>query len=146
VRDRPANYLLDTNVVSEWVKLRPEANVITWLADVDEDRVYLSVATFAELRHGIELLPSGRRRDQLTAWLADDLAARFEKRILDIDRKVADRWGVTIARCRAAGVTMSTMDAFFAATAAAHDLTLVTRDAHDFQEAGVSLFNPWKPA
>ncbi|MGH7718611.1 MAG: type II toxin-antitoxin system VapC family toxin [Gemmatimonadaceae bacterium] len=145
MRRGAANYLLDTNVVSEWVKPSPDSDVITWLAEVDEDRVFLSVATFAELRHGIERLPSSRRREQLTAWLADDLPARFEKRILDIDRKVADRWGVTIARCRAAGVTMSTMDAFFAATAAAHDLTLVTRDVHDFREAGITLFNPWKP-
>ena len=57
------SYLLDTNIVSEWVTLRPEPKVVSWLADSDEDRVFLSVATLAELRHGVERLPASRRRD-----------------------------------------------------------------------------------
>ena len=137
------SYLLDTNVVSEWVKPRPDPSVVAWLAEVDKDNVFLSVATFAEVRRGIERLPQGARRARLAAWLADELPARFENRALAIDRAVAEAWGVVAARSQAAGATMATMDAFFAATAAAHGLTLVTRNTRDFQAAGVRLFDPW---
>lgn len=138
-------YLLDTNVVSEWVRPRPEPNVVAWLADLDEDRVFLSVVTLAELRHGIELLPQGRRRDRLTAWASEELPARFEGRILAIDRRIAETWGAVMGQARRAGVTIGTMDGFLAATAIAHDLTVVTRDVADFAKLDVAIFNPWEP-
>ena len=92
------SFLLDTNVVSEWVRPHPDPNVISWLAEVDEDRVFVSVISFAEIRRGVEMLPAGRRRERLATWLAEDLAARFEERILDIDPYVAETWGVVMAR------------------------------------------------
>jgi hypothetical protein len=137
------SFLLDTNVVSEWVKPGPDPNVIAWLADVDEDRVFLSVVTFAEIRHGVELMPAGRRRERLAAWLADELPARFESRILGIDRRVAEAWGVAMARSQQRGAGLGSMDAFLAATAAAHRLTLVTRNVRDFKIAGIPLLDPW---
>jgi predicted nucleic acid-binding protein len=79
------NFLLDANVVSEWVKLRPNANVVRWLAETDEDRVFLSVITFAEIRLGVEEMVAGWRRDGLTRWLQVELPARFEGRILGVD-------------------------------------------------------------
>jgi toxin FitB len=137
------SFLLDTNVVSEWVKPQPDQNVVAWLADVDEDRVFLSVVTFAEIRRGVELLPVGRRRERLAAWLDDELPARFEGRILGIDRRVADVWGVTMARSQQRGAGLGSMDAFLAATAAAHRLALVTRNVRDFESAGIALLDPW---
>lgn len=141
-----AGFLLDTNVISEWVKPRPTPNVVTWLATIDEDRVFLSVASFGEIRRGIELMPSGRRRDRLTSWLADDLPARFDGRILGIDRRVAEAWGRLTARAQRAGSAMGTMDAFFAATAEAHGLALVTRNIRDFAALAIALFDPWRAA
>jgi predicted nucleic acid-binding protein len=138
------NYLIDTNVVSEWVKPRPESRVVTWLNEIDEDRVFLSVATLAEIRRGIEAMPPGRRRELLSAWLADDLPTRFAGRLLDIDQRVALSWGAVMVRGRDAGAVLSPMDAFIAATAEVHGLTLVTRDVADFRAAGVTLFNPWQ--
>lgn len=138
-------FLLDTNVVTEWVKPRPEPSVVSWLADIDEDRVFLSVASLAEIRRGVEAMPTGHRRDRLATWLADELPARFESRILDVDQRVALGWGIVMVRSRKAGVTIGSMDAFFAATAQAHGLTLVTRDG-DFEAAGIDLFDPWQPA
>jgi predicted nucleic acid-binding protein len=135
-------FLLDTNVISEWVKPRPNPNVVRWLADVDEDRAFISIISFAELRYGIERLPEGRRREQLTAWLADELSARFEGRILGIDRRVAETWGVVLARGQRLGVAVGAMDAFFAATAETHGLTLVTLNVHDFARLGVPLLDP----
>ena len=87
------NFLLDTNVVSEWVKPRPNANVVRWLAETDEDRVFLSVITFAEIRLGVEEMVAGWRRDGLTRWLQVELPARFEGRILGVDLAVAEGWG-----------------------------------------------------
>lgn len=139
------SFLLDTNVVSEWVKPQPNPHVVEWLTQVLEDRVFLSVASLAEIRRGIELMPPGRRRERLTGWLAADLPARFAGRILDIDRRIAEAWGVVMARGKKAGVSVSVWDAFFAATAEVHDLTLVTRNVQDFQKLGVPLLNPWQP-
>jgi predicted nucleic acid-binding protein len=86
------SFLLDTNVVSEWVKLRPDPGVVMWLADADEDGVFISVVTLAELRHGIQRMPNGARRSRLNTWLAEELPARFEARMLTIDTRTA---GVT---------------------------------------------------
>ena len=139
------SFLLDTNVVSEWVKPQPDPSVVTWLAEVDEDRVFMSVASFAEIRHGIEMMPAGRRRERLMSWFTDELPVRFEGRILGIDQRIAETWGVVMARGQKAGATLGSMDAFFAATAEAHGLTLVTRNVGDFAQALIPLLDPWKP-
>ena len=138
------SYLLDTNVVSEWTKPRPNPGVIEWLSRVDEDEVFLSVVTFAELRHGIERLPSGRRRRRLDEWLRGELALRFEGRIVLIDGAIADEWGRLVARQEARGRPIAAMDGLIAATAQVHALTLVTRNATDFQVSVKSVLNPWK--
>ncbi|MGH7916896.1 MAG: type II toxin-antitoxin system VapC family toxin [Candidatus Binataceae bacterium] len=138
------NFLLDTNVISEWVKPEPDRNVVTWLAEADEDRVFVSVISFAEIRRGIELMVAGRRRQRLALWLAEELPLRFEDRILAVDLGVADTWGVVMARSEKKGHAMGSMDAFVAATAEAHDLTLVTRNIKDFEHVGISLMDPWQ--
>jgi predicted nucleic acid-binding protein len=137
------SYLLDTNVVSEWVKPRPDPGVVAWLAEIDEDRVFISVVTLAELRHGIERLAPGTRRAQLDAWLRDELPLRFEGRVLRIDAPVADAWGSVVASREAAGRPIGAMDAFVAALAGVHDLTLITRNTSDFEGSVESMVNPW---
>ena len=137
------SFLLDTNVISEWVKQRPDPGVIAWLADVDEDRVFLSVVTLAELRHGIERLADGSRRRRLDAWLRDELPLRFDGRLLSVDEAIADRWGEVVARRETAGRPIGVMDAFIAATANVHELTLVTRNESDFESAVSEIVNPW---
>jgi len=137
------NFLLDTNVISETAKPIPDLGVMAWLAAVDEDEVFLSVITLAELRHGVERLPTGARRDQIDNWLTGQLRPRFANRVLSIDAETADIWGRLVAGGQAAGWSISAMDAFIAAVATRHGMTLVTRDAADFQTTGVPLFNPW---
>ncbi len=137
------SYLLDTNVVSEWVKPQPNLNVIRWLASVDEDAVYLSVITFAEVAQGIEEMAAGRRRNALRSWFDRDLFLRFERRILSIDFSVASAWAALVARSHKSGKSLHPMDAFLAATAHVHSLTLVTRNTRHFASAGISLLNPW---
>jgi toxin FitB len=137
------NLLLDTNVLSEVPRPAPDLKVLGWLDTVDEDRVFISIASIAELRRGIALMDDGRRRNALAAWLASDLPARFGERILPIDHAVAEYWGDLMAQSRRSGVALSVMDGFFAATALAKDLTLVTHNVRDFASFGVPLFNPW---
>ena len=136
-------FLLDTNVISEWKKPSPDAGVIAWLANADDDRTFLSVVTLAELRYGIDRLPNGKRRSLLDHWVTHDLPTRFESRILPVDPAVADAWGTIIARRAAMGRPIGVMDAFMAATAQVHDLTLVTRNISDFEPSVAALLNPW---
>jgi predicted nucleic acid-binding protein len=138
-----SRYLLDTNVVSELVKARPDERVVAWIKAADETDLHLSVLTFAELRYGIEKLPQGVRRDRLRSWMDTDLADRFEDRILDINRDIAESWGIIMARAAAASVRLPVMDTLLAATAEHHGMTMVTRNVRDFARAGVTTLDPW---
>jgi toxin FitB len=137
------NFLLDTNLVSEWTKPRPNPGVVSWLADADEDRVFISVVTIAELRHGVERLAIGRQRKRLNEWIEGELLFRFEERILPIDAATADAWGRIVAHREGLGRPIGTMDAFIAATAQVHKLTLATRNQTDFEASVAAVVNPW---
>ncbi len=136
------NFLLDTIAVSESMKPRPNPGLIGWMDATDEDRIFLSVVSLAELRYGVERMAAGKRRNRLEQWLQDELPLRFENRILPVDADVANAWGRTVSRNDAAGHPISTMDAFLAATAETHQLTLVTRNVSDFSLLKFVL-NPW---
>jgi hypothetical protein len=138
------SFLLDTNVVSEWVKPRPDPGVVGWLEAVDEDRVFLSVITLAELRHGVDRMATGDRRQRIDEWLRDALPLRFEGRVLAIDEAVADAWGCVMAEREAIGRRLEPMDAFIAATAKVHDLAVVTRNTSDFEPSATVVLNPWQ--
>jgi len=136
------NFLLDTNAVSEWVKPQPNPGLIRWMESADEDRVFLSVISLAELRYGVERMAAGARRSRLEEWVRDELPLRFEGRILLVDEKVAEAWGKTVSRSEALGRPIGVMDAFLAATAETHRLTLVTRNVSDFPVLK-AVVNPW---
>ncbi|MGH9883059.1 MAG: type II toxin-antitoxin system VapC family toxin [Pyrinomonadaceae bacterium] len=139
-----SGFLLDTNVISELVKPRPEVNVTDWIEGTDESLLYLSVLTLGEIRRGIAALPQSRRRATLEAWLDKDLRTRFEDRILIIDQGVADRWGLLTAAARNSGIVLPVIDGLLAATALEHNLTLATRDIGQIPSMGVAVFNPWQ--
>jgi predicted nucleic acid-binding protein len=136
-------YLLDTNVISEPMKTRPNGGVMAWLSGLDEDQASISVVTVTELRYGIEKLATGKRREILEAWLRKDLSGRFEGRILSVDLEVADACGRLVARSESLGHPIEPRDAFIAATAEVHGLTLVTRNASDFEPTLKSILTPW---
>jgi predicted nucleic acid-binding protein len=139
-------YLLDTNVVSELVKPRPDARVVAWIRGSDEADLHLSVLTFAEIRFGIEKLPRGARRERLRGWMETELADRFEDRILGIERGIAELWGVIMARAAAMSLRLPVMDTLLAATAEYHGMTMVTRNVRDFARADVATLDPWSAA
>src|SRR5262245_37166072 len=120
-----SGFLLDTNVVSELIRPRPERRVIEWMEAADETLLHLSVLTLGEIRKGLALLAQGRRRTRLETWLEIDLQARFGTRVLDIDAAVADRWGLLSAAARHRGVPIPIVDGLLAATAIQHNLTVV---------------------
>jgi predicted nucleic acid-binding protein len=111
---------------------------------VDEDRVFISVITLAELRHGIERMGDGVRRRRLDEWLRYELPERFEGRVLFIDDAVADAWGLLVADRETAGRRIGPMDAFIAATAQVHELSVVTRNTADFKLSVKGVVNPWR--
>jgi len=136
------SFLLDTNAISEWQKPIPNAGLIAWMRTADEEELFLSVVTLAEIRYGIERMPAGGRRNRYEQWLEHELLQRFEGRILSVDAEIAERWGRLVSRSAAVGRPVSTMDGFLAATAEVHTLTLVTRNAQHFSMLKTVL-NPW---
>ena len=136
------SFLLDTNALSEWVKPRPNPGLIGWMEAADEDRIFISVVSLAELRYGVERMAAGRRRSRLEQWLRHELPLRFESRILPVDTEVAEAWGKIVSRSEAAGRPIGAMNAFLAATAETHQMTLVTHNVSDFRLLKAVL-NPW---
>jgi hypothetical protein len=135
--------LLDTNILSELMRLVPEVTVERWLADQPAASVFISAITEAELRYGLALLPNGKRRSSLTAVMQDMLAEDFSGRILPFDSAAAvDFAEIAVAR-RQAGRPISQADAQIAAIARSRGAALATRNVADFEGCGVEVINPW---
>ena len=132
------SYLLDTNVASELRRKLPNPGVVSWFLHRPASTLFLSVLTLGELRKGIEGAPDATRRMALSDWLETELPSFFAGRMLNLDAPIADRWGRLIA---AAG--RPAIDSLLAATAAHHGLSLVTRNARDFEGVGIEVINPW---
>jgi hypothetical protein len=136
------SYLLDTNVISEIVKPRPNATVLKWVEALDTDRLYLSVITLGEIRKGVAGISDLNRQKKIIQWLETELPNYFEDRILSIDRKVANMWGRLQSETK--GRVLPAIDALLAATARVHNLTLVTRNVKDFIHTSINVIDPWK--
>ena len=136
-------YLLDTNVVSEAIKPRPDPRVVAWLAAQPSATVYLSVITLGEIEQGIVRSPHPQRAERLRRWLDEDLAPRFSGRILTIDRDVMRTWGEITGQALLRGRSVSLMDSLLAATAIAHGVTFATRNSKDVAALPVATFDPW---
>jgi toxin FitB len=138
-----SGFLLDTNVISELVRPRPDPRVAQWLDSTDEELLFLSVLTLGEIRKGITTLSDPKRKMRLEAWLSGSLLARFEGRILGIDQAIADRWGQITGFLTIEGSPLPVIDGLLAATARHHNLTLVTRNISDVALTRAGVFDPW---
>lgn len=136
-------YLLDTCVISELVKPKPNKKVRQWLEGCDEDAIYLSVLTIGEIQKGIAKLAGGKRKTAIQQWLEKDLHDRFFGRIIPITEEIASTWGILCAKAEGRGRPIPCIDGLIGATAVAHNLTIVTRNTEDLAETGANLFNPW---
>ncbi len=138
------NFLLDTCVISELTRPKPDQRVVRWIHSELEAKLYLSVLTIGEIRKGIERLQVSHKRSQIEAWLNRDLRLRFSGRIVSVDDEVAERWGLESARAQQSGRPLPVIDGLLAATGLVHGMTVVTRNTEDMQQTGVRLLNPWE--
>jgi predicted nucleic acid-binding protein len=137
------NWLLDTNILSELRRRKPERKVLAFITAQPLERLYVSTVTFAEIRFGIELLSDAGRRAELNDWLTHKVRPMFEQRVLAISEDVMFKWRLLVEDGRKAGHTFSQPDLIIAATALHHGLTIVSRDVSDYQRAHAPVFNPW---
>jgi toxin FitB len=136
--------VLDTNVISEPMRPKPDAAVLAWLDAQDVETLFLSAISVGELRHGVALLPEGKRRKALAAALEDRILPLFESRILPFDGPASAAYAVVSAHARKAGMAISAADGYIAATAAAHGFAIAARDGSPFEAAGIAVINPWQ--
>ena len=137
-------WLLDTNILSELRRPRPERRVVEFVAGCPLQQLYISVVTLAEIRFGIELVPEPSRRSELGDWLTHRVRPMFDGRILELNEDILLKWRLLIEEGRRTGHTFSQPDLMIAATALCHGLTVVTRDRRDYDGAHVPVLNPWQ--
>lgn len=138
-----SGWLLDTNVISELRRPRPNARVRGFVARQRLEDLFVSSVTFAEIRFGIEKVAETARRTELTDWLQHRVRPMFGQRFLEVSEDIMFRWRVLVEEGRKSGHTYSQPDLIIAATALHHGLTVVTRDTRDYELARVPLINPW---
>jgi toxin FitB len=138
------HYLLDTCVLSEFVRPKPETKVVGWLNSVDAEHLFLSVVTIGEIQFGISSRPPSNRRTELEVWLNVSLREQFAERVLSLDSDTFTTWGQLMAERKQRGEPMGVMDSLITATALHHKMILVTRNVSDFQGSGLSILNPWE--
>ena len=136
-------FLLDTCLLSELVKPRPEQKVVDWVAGQNEESLFLSVLTLGELQKRIRKCPDAQRKSKLQAWLDSDLVARFQNRLLPVCEQVSLTWGRLSGDAELRGQPLPVTDLLLAATGVVHGLTVVTRNVRDLDRCSVTVFDPW---
>ena len=134
-------FLLDTNVISETFKKRPNERVTTWIRSQPSSMHFTSTISLGEIAKGAALVGDLQRRKHIMMWLQHDLLEWFNDRILPFDMQTALYWGKI---CADSGRTLPTADSMLIATALTHNLTLVTRNTKDFDFPSLQLLNPWE--
>lgn len=135
--------LLDTNILSELRRPKPEPKVVAFVAAQPLDLLFVSAVTFAEIRFGIERVGDAARRAELNDWLAHKVRPMFEQRVLPMTEDIMFKWRLLVEEGRKARHTYSQPDLIIAATALQHGLTIVSRDTSDYERARVPVINPW---
>ena len=136
-------WLLDTNVLSELRRPKPDRKVVAFVAAQPLDLLYVSAVTLAEIRFGIEMAGDATKRAELNDWLTHKVRPMFEQRVLPVTEEVMFKWRLLVEDGRKAGYTFSQPDLIIAATALHHGLTVVTRNVSDYERVRTPVFNPW---
>jgi predicted nucleic acid-binding protein len=138
------SWLLDTNILSELRRPRPEPNVVGFVTGCPLHQLYISVVTLAEIRFGIELIGEPGRRAALNDWLTHRVRPMFEGRVLPLSEEVMLKWRLLVEEGRKSGHTFSQPDLMIAATALHHGFIVVTRDRSEYDLAHVPVIDPWE--
>lgn len=138
--------VLDTKVISEPMRSRPDAAVVAWLNGQSDTALFTTSVTVMELRVGLERLPEGKRKADLWEVLDFTLSRLVGPRILPFDVPAATEAARIAAAAEAAGTPIGQADAQIAAVARSHGFAIATRDTAPFQTAGLAVVNPWTPA
>lgn len=138
------NYLLDTCLLSEFTRRKPETRVIAWLDSIEEERLFISAITIGEIQRGIERMPKSHRKTELLVWMNTTLLARFAGRIIPVDAATMFLWGSLVERLEAIGQPIGVMDSLILASALQNNLIIATRNAADFLPGGAQVINPWE--
>lgn len=136
-------FLLDTNIISEIRRPRPEPKMLAFIEEQPLESLYISAVTLAELRFGIELVDEPNRRKSLEEWITNRVRPMFENRVLPVTEDIMLKWRLLVESGRKSGHTFSQPDLIIAATAAHHGFRVVTRDTSDFEKTNVPVINPW---
>ncbi len=136
-------YLLDTNIISEFISKKPNQKVLDFVKSLDEDNIYLSVITIGEIKFGILKVKSQTRKEQLLLWLEDDLLQRFKGKIVDIDIETMLKWGEVNQHLQSIGRPISIMDSLIATSASTKNMILITRNVKDFYNFDIEIINPF---
>ena len=135
--------ILDTNVVSEPLKLKPDAAVLNWLDAQDPQTLYITTINLAELLAGIELMPAGRKRTALKSALDSQIMPLFDGRVLQFDAKAAAAFAQINANVQSRGAAISFADCAIAGIAKVNTFCVATRNVRDFKNTDLKLINPW---
>lgn len=138
--------VLDTNVVSEPLKLTPDVGVMRWLSAQAPETLFITTITVAEMLTGVEKMPKGRKRDALRVALNERVMPLFSGRVLEFDVAGAAAFSKVIVAANVAGNDIDFADAAIAATAIANGFLLATRNVRDFRGVEVEIFDPWAQA
>jgi predicted nucleic acid-binding protein len=137
-------YLLDTNILSELRRPRPEPKIVAFIKQQPLDLLFVSSVTLAEIRFGIELVVDVGRRAELNDWLAHKMRPMFDQRVVSVSEDIMFKWRLLLEEGRKAGHTFSQPDLIIAATGLQHGLTIVSRDTSEYQRAHAPNLNPWE--
>lgn len=135
--------ILDTNVVSECLKARPDPLVVAWLSSQPRARLFTTTIVESEILYGVRLLPEGARKAALTQAVQAIFEDEFAGRVLGFDRGAAAAYAEIVCARRSAGKPIAQFDVMIAAVAHAAGAVLATRNVKDFEGCGVELVNPW---
>lgn len=137
--------VLDTNVISEFMRAEPDGNVLAWIDSQPAMDLVISAITVAEILHGIARLPFGKRKQKLESHAMAMFEEDFADRILPFDAHAAVEYTAIVALCEAKGRAAGMADAQIAAICRVHGAPIATRNTKDFEFPGIEIINPWKP-
>ncbi len=135
--------VLDTNVVSEPMRVQPDPAVTQWLDAQAAETLFVTALNIAELMVGIRLLAEGKRRQALSAAVGRQIQGLFGPRVLSFDERAAEAYAELVARLRGEGRSLPIIDGQIAAIATIHGFAVATRDVEPFESAGLTVINPW---